>query len=61
VLVLSRKLNGGVRVHTSDGPIEIQITAIVGGTVQLGLTAPRAVAIYREEVDPYVSPRTPDA
>lgn len=48
MLVLSRKL--GERIVIPDCTIEITVVAIEGKQVRLGVTAPRDVAVHREEV-----------
>jgi carbon storage regulator len=47
MLVLTRKL--GEQIHISDGELTVTVIAIKGGRVRLGLSAPPAVAIAREE------------
>ena len=47
MLVLTRK--PGQSVMIGDG-IEIQVLAVAGERVRIGVTAPREVAIYRDEV-----------
>ena len=47
MLVLARKV--GERLRIGDN-IEVVIVEIKGETVRLGLTAPRGVAIYRQEI-----------
>jgi len=48
MLVLSRKL--GERIIIPDSAIEITVVAIDGKNVRLGITAPRDVAVHREEI-----------
>lgn len=51
MLVLSVKLNGGpIRIMVGDETILIQVTAIQGRNVKLGITAPRHIPIHRESV-----------
>ena len=47
MLILKRKKNESLIIGDS---IEIQITDIQGDSVKLGITAPKEVSIYREEV-----------
>jgi carbon storage regulator len=47
MLVLTRKL--GQSIMIGDG-IEIQVLAVAGEKVRLGITAPRDVSIFRNEV-----------
>ena len=47
MLVLSRKI--GERIMIGNN-IELMIMDVRGGTVRLGLEAPKEVAIHREEV-----------
>jgi len=47
MLVLARKV--GERLRIGDN-IEVVVVEIKGETVRLGLTAPRGVAIYRQEI-----------
>jgi carbon storage regulator len=48
MLVLTRKL--GERILVPQCDVEITVVAVHGNTVRLGVTAPNAVAVYREEV-----------
>jgi len=47
MLVLSRKQNQAIVI---DGNIRITVTSIRGNQVRLGIEAPAAVAIFREEL-----------
>jgi carbon storage regulator CsrA len=47
MLVLTRKL--GEQIHISDGELTVTAIAIKGGRVSLGISAPAAVAVAREE------------
>jgi carbon storage regulator len=47
MLVLTRRIGESLII---DGSIEVQIVAIQGGKVRLGVTAPAHVAVDREEV-----------
>ncbi len=48
MLVLARRLHEKILLPTLD--ISIQVVALQGNMVRLGIDAPRDVAIYREEV-----------
>jgi carbon storage regulator len=48
MLVLSRKL--GERVLVPHCDLAVTVIAIEGNTVKLGITAPSAVGVYREEL-----------
>lgn len=48
MLVLSRK--PGERIVVPDCHLSVTIVAIEGGRVRLGITAPRQVDVYRDEV-----------
>jgi carbon storage regulator len=48
MLVLSRKL--GERVLVPNCELAVTVVAIEGNTVKLGITAPPAVGVYREEL-----------
>jgi carbon storage regulator len=54
MLVLARRLNERIILPAVD--VTIQVVALQGNTVRLGIEAPRDVGIYREEVyDPAVA------
>jgi carbon storage regulator len=48
MLVLSRKL--GERILVPQYGVEITVVAVNGNSVRLGVAAPDAVAVYREEI-----------
>jgi len=48
MLMLSRKV--GERIVVPDCELEVTIVAIKGKTVRLGICAPTAVSVYREEI-----------
>ena len=50
MLVLSRKQNERLII---DGNIVVSIVRVSGGTVRLGIEAPRDVSIRREELCPH--------
>lgn len=55
MLVLSRKIDESIIIHSSDGPIEIQIVRVQEGdpgryNVRLGISAPPHVSVDRKEV-----------
>jgi carbon storage regulator len=47
MLVLSRKPSQSIMI--GDG-VEVQVLSVAGGEVRLGITAPREVSIFRNEV-----------
>lgn len=47
MLVLARELNESIMI--SDD-IEIQVVAIRGNRIRLGITAPRSVDVHRKEI-----------
>lgn len=47
MLVLTRKPSQGIMI--GDG-VEIQVLSVAGEKVRLGITAPRDVSIFRDEV-----------
>jgi carbon storage regulator len=47
MLVLSRKKGERIMIGQS---ITIKVVETCGGRVQLGITAPKGIAIYREEI-----------
>jgi carbon storage regulator len=58
MLVLSRKLGEGIVVP--DCGVTITVLAVEGKTVRLGVAAPAAVAVNREEVERKVRRQQPD-
>ncbi len=48
MLVLSRKI--GQQISLPDLGVTITVVALPGGRVRLGVSAPPAVPVYREEV-----------
>lgn len=51
MLVLTRREQETIKIHTSDGEIEILITRIKGNTVRIGITAPEKLDIDRGELE----------
>lgn len=47
MLVLTRKANQSIMIGDD---IEIQVLSVVGEKVRVGITAPRSVPVYRDEV-----------
>ena len=47
MLALTRKKNEAIII---DGNIEVKVLEIVGDKVKLGISAPKEIDIYREEV-----------
>lgn len=47
MLILKRKKNESIIIGDS---IEIKVTDVQGDSVKLGISAPRSVSIYREEI-----------
>jgi carbon storage regulator len=54
MLVLTRKL--GEQIVVPDCHLAVVVIAIEGNRVQLGITAPADVAVYREEIWPGPGP-----
>ena len=50
MLVLTRKMGEQVVIGTGDVTIRVEVLEICKGRVKLGITAPEAVAIHRQEV-----------
>ena len=51
MLVLSRRPNQVVHIHTSDGLIEVHLNDCNESQAKLGFVAPTSVKIMREEID----------
>lgn len=52
MLVLARRQSESIRIHTSDGIIDISVERLDGHLVKLGFDAPKSIGIFRSEVDP---------
>jgi carbon storage regulator CsrA len=50
MLVLNRRIGETIRVDTSDGPITIMVTDVVGCHSRIGIEAPPEVKIRRGEL-----------
>lgn len=48
MLVLSRKL--GERILVPHCDLAVTVVAVEGNTVKLGITAPKEISVYREEL-----------
>ena len=59
MLILDRRVNQDVLIHTTDGLITVRLCEISGpGRVRLGIEAPRECLILRGEVTPRPAPET---
>lgn len=58
-LALARNLGERITIHTSDGPIEIQVTRINPHSVKLKIAAAPFVRIARSELDVQGTTETP--
>jgi carbon storage regulator len=47
MLVLERKLNERVIINED---VSVEVVAIIGNKIRLGITAPKQVTVHREEV-----------
>ena len=58
MLVLTRRPNQVIHIHTSDGLIEVHLNDCNSNQARLGFVAPASVKIMREEIDePDEAPR----
>lgn len=53
MLILARKVGQRIII---DGGIEITVVEVRGDQVRLGITAPRSVAVHREELVNQIAP-----
>lgn len=51
MLVLTRRPNQVIHIHTSDGLIEVHLNDCNSNQARLGFVAPASVKIMREEID----------
>lgn len=51
MLVLTRRPNQVIHIHTSDGVIEVHLNECNTNQARLGFVAPAKVKIIREEID----------
>ena len=61
MLVLSRKRNEVIHLHTSDGLVAVMVSDIRGDRVNLGFEAPAAVNIVRKELEGSPAPQPREA
>ena len=50
MLVLSRRMGESIIIGSDEHPITVRVLSIQGRQVRYGITAPRSVPIYREEL-----------
>jgi carbon storage regulator len=48
VLIITRR--AGERIMVGDDVVVVEIMEIVGNSVRVGISAPRSVPVYREEI-----------
>jgi carbon storage regulator len=58
MLVVTRKSQESIILHTEDGPVEVKILRIRGSEIKLGIAAPSAVRILRSELTDYTEKKT---
>ncbi len=46
---ITRKLGEKVLLQTNEGMVEIEVASLTNQRVQLNITAPRSINIYRDE------------
>lgn len=51
MLVLTRKVDQGIVITTSQGDIVVKVLKVMKSQVKLGISAPREVSIMREEIE----------
>lgn len=57
MLVLSRMVGQKIVIGAPGESIEIEIVAVRGSKVRLGVTAPTAIPVFREEIAPDPMPQ----
>ena len=50
MLVIGRRPQERFVLLTSDGDVWVQVTAIEGRQVKIGIDAPKSVSVHREEI-----------
>lgn len=60
MLVLTRSAKRDDNMIQIGPDIFVQVLEVRGGKVRLGITAPREVQVFRQEVLKYVKPETQD-
>lgn len=50
MLVLTRKIDQGLVLHTTDGPIEVTLLKVKTNTCRVGIKAPTHVKVLRKEL-----------
>jgi carbon storage regulator CsrA len=55
MLVLTRKLNEGIKIRVGNDEIEIKVVEIRAGRVRLGVQAAKEICIRRGELTEYVA------
>lgn len=50
MLILTRRISENLIIGEGAGQITIMVTEVNGAQVRLGVTAPKGIAIFREEI-----------
>ena len=50
MLVLTRTRGESIVIETTDGPITVLVTQVIGGKIKIGIDAPDHVRILRTEI-----------
>lgn len=50
MLVLTRTRGESFVIETTDGPITVLVTQVIGGKIKIGIDAPKEVRIMRKEL-----------
>lgn len=50
MLVLTRTRGESIVIKTTDGPITVVVTQVIGGKIKIGIDAPDHVRIVRTEI-----------